>query len=732
MASEDMRNTEDAQAATHADDPVFVEEQAHLAQTFEQLGELKGIISARLAANLKEVQEFKENSGDELSTDIDRDGADVSMETYAAYAMMNNVVDSFNIAIDTDAENLRRVEQLLPKPYFAKVSLLFPHKSKTRDIYLGSVGVTDDAHHQLVVDWRSPVAETYYNQQTGPMTYEANGRTVHVDLKLRRQFDVDHGTLNSYFDTTVAIQDPMLLASLAARRGAQMQAITATIQKEQNAVIRHADVPVLLVRGVAGSGKTSVMLQRIAYLLYQQRTTLNADQVYLISPNPVFARYIENVLPELGEKNPHTMLWSELMEKIGPGDRGLGAEVDPATLRAIDEGVGRLALSEDDMCAVRAGERDVFSAHQIWRVVEKYLPRVGVGPRLCAMVEEELLDKLDGRIGNLAHDEDVRDDMLQLDEDEMTRIFGHVIDTVDEEELDDYARTYAEDLCTPGVEQIERAGWLRLDRIGMRMLGKKDLSGTEWVYLKLALTGKDDPAAKFVMIDEAQDYTAGQLMVLARYFSRAHFMLLGDPNQAIRPGTASFEGMARLFADARGVVDECELMTSYRSSPEITALFASLAPKDDQMKISSVQRPGTAPRIIACAEADEYRDQLVRLLDESAGEEGLTAVVVNTKKRVRWLSGVLEEAMGERAPRVIREGMALPDAGSVLIDLTLAKGLEFDRVIIADAQASEFPDEPLARRRLYTAISRATKRVTIVAQGELTPLLAGAAGLAGE
>ena len=713
-------------------DPIFEEEQAHLSQMFAQLKELDELISARLAANLKEVQEFKENSGDELSTDIDRDGADVSMETYAAYAMMNNVVDSFNIAIDTDAENLRRVEQLLPKPYFAKVSLLFPHKSKTRDIYLGSVGMTDDAHHQLVVDWRSPVAETYYNQQTGPMTYEANGRTIHVDLKLRRQFDVDHDVLNSYFDTTVAIQDPMLLASLAARRGAKMQAITATIQKEQNAVIRHADVPVLLVRGVAGSGKTSVMLQRIAYLLYQQRTTLNADQVYLISPNPVFARYIENVLPELGEKNPHTMLWSELMEKIGPGDRGLGADVDPDTLRAIDEGVGSLALSEDDMCAVHAGERDLFNVHQIWRIVEKYLPRVGVGPRLCAMVEEELLDKLDGRIGNLAHDENVRDDMLQLDEDEMTRIFGHVIDTVDEEELDDYARTYAEDLCTPAVAQIERGGWLRLDRIGMRMLGKKDLSGTEWIYLKLALTGKDDPAAKFVMIDEAQDYTAGQLMVLARYFSRAHFMLLGDPNQAIRPGTASFEDMARLFADARGTCDECELMTSYRSSPEITALFASLAPKDDQMKISSVQRPGTAPRIFTREGADEYRDLLVSLLRESAGEEGLTAVVVNTRRRLKWLSGVLEEAMGAEAPKTIREGMALPESGSVLIDLTLAKGLEFDRVIVADAQASEFPDEPLARRRLYTAISRATKRVTIVAQGELTPLLAGAAGLAGE
>ncbi|MBS5451525.1 MAG: UvrD-helicase domain-containing protein [Coriobacteriia bacterium] len=712
-----------------ADDPVFIEEQRHLSQTYATLCELERSISDRLESDRAEMQQFKENADDELSTDVDRgdDGDDfsASMETYAAYAAMNNVVDSFNISIDMAEENLARTRQLIHHAYFAKVRLKFAHRDEPRDIYLGSTGMTDADHRQLVVDWRSPVAETYYNQQTGPMSYVANGRTIHADLQLRRQFDLAEDKLHAYFDTTVAIEDPLLLASLSQRRSSQLAAITATIQREQNLIIRHADVPALLVRGVAGSGKTSVMLQRIAYLLYQQRASLNANQVYLLSPNPVFARYIKNVLPELGEKNPHTLLWSELMERIGPGDRNLGADVSPEDLLLIDERAKDLVLDPDDVRELRAGERVLMSGPQVWRCVEKYLRKdPTVGPRLSALVEDDLAEKLERRIAQLVGDDKVHADMLALDADEQDRVFGGPINPIEEDELAECARTYLDDLCAPLFAQIESGGWLRLDRVGMRMLGKQSLTALEWVYLKMVVMGKVDPAAKLVMVDEVQDYSVTQLMVLARYFSRAHFLMLGDPNQAIRPGTASFDDIRALFERERGGVSECELMTSYRSSPEITALFSSLLPEDERLRVSSVLRPGIEPSVKACADLDEYRSTLVGAIESARGEgDGLTAVVVNSRRRVKWLGDLLGEAMGERAPQPIFEGDALPPSGVVLIDLRLAKGLEFDRVIIADAQAEEFPGDDLSRRRLYTAISRATQRVTIVAQGDLTPLL---------
>lgn len=703
-------------------DPIFESEQQHLSQTYAKLVGLERACAGRLEANRKEVQDFKATMDDELNTDFD--GDDIAMETFAEYAVMNNVVDSFNIAIDLDSETLSRLRVLLKKPYFAKVTLQFPGKPHPRDIYLGATGAADEMHRQIVVDWRSPVAETYYSQQTGPMTYEANGRTVEVDLQLRRQFALERDRLDAYFDTSVAIEDPLLLASLANQRTSQLQAITATIQKEQNEIIRHADVPALLVRGVAGSGKTSVMLQRIAYLLFQQRASLTADQVYLISPNPVFARYISDVLPELGEKNPHTLLWSELMDRLGAGNRNLGADVNPEILERIDAEAPTFELAVNDMRELRVGERVLLSVEQIWKSVERFAG-VGPGPRRMLLAEEDLAEKLTRKLAGLAQNEALQDEMLSLDEDEQERIFGHLINPVTEEDIEECARIYVDELYGGAFAELEQASWLRLDRIAMRMLGTSTVSGTEWLYLKMAITGKVDEAAKFVMVDEVQDYSVGQLMVLARYFSKAHFLLLGDPNQAIKPGTASFAEMKTVFEKARGQVDECRLMTSYRSSPEITALFASLVEDDaERMEIASVQRPGVAPTLVVCDDLEAYRGALIGAIEAMGGHEGLGAVVVASRKRATWLHKQLVEAMGEQAPLLMREGMRLPDGGVILIDLPLAKGLEFDRVVVADAQAEEYPLTELARRRLYTAISRATQEVTVLSQGPLTPLLA--------
>lgn len=720
----------DDQPASAIDDPVFVQEQEHLSRTHAKLQELERVTSERLEANLREIQDFKGNMSDELSSDMD--AHDVTMETYAAYAVLNNVIDEYNISVDVDAENLARLRRLLVHPYFAKITLQFPDRSEPRDLYLGATGVSDERHHQLVVDWRSPVAETYYNQQSGPMTYEANGRTVHVDLKARRQFETEGARLLAYFDTTVAIQDPMLLASLSQRRSSQLTAITATIQREQNEVVRYPDVPVLLVRGVAGSGKTSVMLQRIAYLLYQNRTTLNAQQVVLVTPNPVFERYIWNVLPELGEKNPRTKRWAQLMDQLGPGDRATGSDISPESLRSLQQAVGDLRLDEEDVREVRAGQRVLLSARQVWGVVQRYLRKVPVGPRLVTLVEESLLTKLEARLERLAGSESVQAELWDLDADQQDDIFGGPIQPTDDlSELRRLTRTYLDATSKTAFEQVESGNWLRIDRIGMRMLGKESLSAVEWVWLKVVLAGKADDDARYVMVDEVQDYTEAQIMVLAHYYRRAHFLLLGDPNQAIRPGTASFDRIRTVFEEARGsdAVYECVLETSYRSTPQVTSLFARLADKDDGMVPASVQRPGEEPRLLECPGRDSdpdaagYRKVLADLVRELAGREGLSAVVVGSRSRLHWLGEALRHDMEEDAPRVIGEGDSLPDSGVVMLTLDLAKGLEFDHVVVADAQEQEFSDDPLSRRRLYTAISRATKTVAVVSQGAMTHLL---------
>ena len=273
----------------------------------------------------------------------------------------------------------------------------------------------------------------------------------------------------------MAIEDPLLLSKLSERHSEKLQAITATIQREQNKVIRHDDVDVLLVNGIAGSGKTSVLLQRIAYLFYRYREDLVPSQVHLFTPNPVFGKYI-------------------------------------------------------------AGS-------------------------------DEILDIVD-----------------TLPVTEQIALFDQQISTESEEDLKKWSRRYVEVKWGSAVSQIDDFSWLNVTRVGARITGRTDLSALEWMYLRLLLTGDSDRDARFVMIDEVQDYTLSQLMVLSRYFSRAHFLLLGDQHQAIKPGTATFEQIHELFARDHGVVDECRLMTSYRSTPEITELFCGLLDKDERVQ----------------------------------------------------------------------------------------------------------------------------------------------------
>ena len=254
----------------------------------------------------------------------------------------------------------------------------------------------------------------------------------------------------------------------------------------------------------------------------------------------------------------------------------------------------------------------------------------------------------------------------------------------------------------------------------MRLLGVENLPVSAWLYLNMAVTGLGNPDARYVMIDEVQDYTPDQLAVMARFFRRAHFMLLGDPHQAIRPETASYEQIREVFECLRGSIEDCQLLTSYRSTPEITALFAGLLPESERMQISAVQRADVPPALIACPTEDDYEQNLRRVIRKAAGNDGLTAVVVPWKSQLKRL----QKLLGDDTPQIIGQDRRLPSSGVLALTLPLAKGLEFDHVIIPDAGAGLFPENDLvAQNRLYTTISRATRTITILSNGPLTPLL---------
>ena len=661
-----MQDNLNETAFDQACDPVFQQEQDHLSDTYAKLEAIAKNLSEKMERRRWQAAKDKDDMQGEVKHNFASDGE--AQETYVDYAVLNNLIRDYNLEQDADSERLAAAAKLLEQPYFAKISLDMRAGAPAKDIYIGLAGVADENYRRMVVDWRSPVAEVYYNQENGATSYEANGRTIKVNLLNRRQFDIEGKTLRAYFDSDVAIEDSLLLQSLSAQRSEHMKAITATIQKEQNLIIRHEDVPALLVAGIAGSGKTSVLLQRIAYLFYRNRGSLDPRQVFLISPNPVFAKYIENVLPDLGERNPETITYHDLCARLLPASRNPQDKESPLELLwKIDRAVEDLRFELADLRDIKFYGVRLVSAGAIMQLMQKY-PNVPAGPHLVTLVREELFSRLDARLKQMAATETVQDELLCLSLDEQVRLFNAPYDPQTEQEARDCALTYLQERFSGAVLAIERDEWLRIER----------------------------------------------------FFRRAHFMLLGDPHQAIRPETASYAQIREVFERLRGSIEDCQLLTSYRSTPEITALFAGLLPESERMQISAVQRADVPPALIACPTEDDYEQNLRRVIREAAGNDGLTAVVVPWKSQLKRL----QKLLGDDTPQIIGQDRRLPSSGVLALTLPLAKGLEFDHVIIPDAGAGLFPaNDHVAQNRLYTTISRATRTITILSNGPLTPLL---------
>ena len=205
-----------AATGQEATDPVFAAEQAHLSETYDKLEKIGRDAIAAMEAVARDAAEDKKSMAEELAVNFAT--WDDILETHADIVAMNNIIEAHDMANSVQAERLRAVEVLLREPYFAKIALQFKEGHPAKELYIGSAGISDENYRRLVVDWRSPVAEVYYNQTMGPTSYVADGRTIHVDLQLRRQFEIEEDRLITYFDSDVAIEDKLLLASLSRGR----------------------------------------------------------------------------------------------------------------------------------------------------------------------------------------------------------------------------------------------------------------------------------------------------------------------------------------------------------------------------------------------------------------------------------------------------------------------------------------------------------------------------------
>ncbi|MCR5102709.1 MAG: UvrD-helicase domain-containing protein [Butyrivibrio sp.] len=673
-------------------------EQNHLTKTYNKLLEMKKELEEQIVALDEKASDEKNDIHDNIR--LDYADYETTMETLGELEVWNRYIDTYNIESNSLGKRLRTVNKLLESPYFAKITLQFDPSEEPESYYIGRAAISENGYDQMVIDWRSPIAEVYYNQENGQTHYTVDDREIAVDLKLRRQFELNKNELISYFDTQIAIEDPMLLQSLSQTRSDKMQAITATIQKEQNTVIRYPDVPVLLVNGIAGSGKTSVLLQRIAYLFYQKRNTLRPDQVCLLTLNPVFRDYIDNVLPDMGETNPVTLTWQEFLEMVHvPFTDSEFDFTEAENLEKIHNELPTLTPEADDFFDITQKENLIMSKNEVLSVINQFR-RFPMGVRLIQTASDELEHIAKNSLRkNSNNNEDGSNSVAKSDSAEENRI---------------------ENDFGGALRDIKRCSFVNAMHIAQRILGKTDISAAEWFYTKMELTGICDRNMKYVMIDEVQDYTKAQMMIFKKYFPNARFMLLGDEFQSIRKGTITFAEIEAMAKEDKKSFVELPLMTSYRSSPEITDMFASILPEEKKMMVSSVKRPGEKTLIKSFDSEDDYYTELKKLIKKYDKKEGLTAIICRNEENLEKLIA----AFGKKAPQVISGHDALPQSGVFLIELTFAKGLEFDNVILPDAGPDSYPDDELGNHCLYTAMSRATQHLAILSNGELAPKVA--------
>ncbi|WP_026518167.1 HelD family protein [Butyrivibrio sp. MC2021] len=678
---------------------VFDKEQTHLTGTYNKLLNIEKNLKEQISALNEKAVDDKNDIRDNIRFDY----ADIetTMETLAEIEVWNRYIDTYNVESSSLGKRLATVEKLLESPYFAKISVQFDGEDESEDYYIGRAAISENGYDQLVVDWRSPIAEVYYNQENGRTQYTVEDRVIPVNLKLRRQFDIDKNELKAYFDTQIAIEDPMLLASLSQTRSDKMQAITATIQKEQNAVIRYPEVSTLLVNGIAGSGKTSVLLQRIAYLFFQKRNSLRPDQVCLITPNPIFRDYIDNVLPDLGETNPVTLTWKEFAEHVDiPFASGEYDYTEASALEKIHEELPELKLTAQDFFDIKQKDKVVLSKNDVFNVVKRF-SKFPPGVRLIQTVADELENVAKNAMRNID---------TGSDDDEETEVNSRSERGEENRLENDFGGALS---C------IRHCGFVNVTHIAQRILGSRKITAAEWFFTRMELTGVCDRNMRYVMIDEVQDYTRAQLMVFRKYFPNARFMLLGDEFQAIREGTVSFSEIKEMFSQDKKSFAELPLLTSYRSSPEVTEMFASILPEEKKMLVSSVQRPGEKTIVKALGSDEDLKKELVKLCDEYGKKDGLTAVICRNAGNLERIS----EALGKDCPPVISENCSLPERGAFFIELKYAKGLEFDHVILPDADDISYPDDEIGRHCLYTAMSRATQHLAVLAKGKTAGIL---------
>ncbi|WP_218136831.1 HelD family protein [Hymenobacter terrestris] len=603
----------------------------------------------------------------------------------------------------------RKLLKLGQSPYFGRLDFAATGR-EAAPVYIGIYSFFDELQRaNLIYDWRAPISSMFYDFESGPASYTTPAGSVRGTIGLKRQYRIRDGRLEFLLDSDVNIQDDVLQRELAKSSDDKLKNIVATIQRDQNAVIRNEEASVMVIQGVAGSGKTSIALHRIAFLLYRYRETISAGDILIISPNKVFADYISNVLPELGEEHIPEMVMEELaadlLENRQPFQTffeqvsALLEHHDAAFIERI-----RFKSSFDFLSQLNQYLLHIENSYltfQDLRVGSTLVPKAVIEQKFRGYHRVPLLK----RFALVA--QDVRDYVRHA---AGRKLSGREKGTIGEAlnrmfRFQNVLDIYRDFYRWSGQPTLLKLGQnLKLEYADVFAL----------IYLRIRLEGVSTYAhVKHLLIDEMQDYTPVQYAVLSRLFT-CRKTILGDVSQTVNPYSASSaETIERVFPQA----DVVRLYRSYRSTMEITAFAQRITPNPH---IIPLERHGPAPAVVCCGSPADELNTLKQLLAafRKSGNQSL-GIICKTQHQAEQV----HEALPAPDVYLLTDESSSFKEGVIITTAHLAKGLEFDEVVVPFASARTYQTE-VDRSMLYVACTRAMHQLTLTHTGQPTGFLA--------
>ena len=630
------------------------QEEIYLKKTSKEISEQLRTLQEEIHFKESEITEFKkmlwESKGSidsvELTTDL------MASELEANFALMK--MDKY--------KRLLRTEN---SPYFGRVDFKEDREKQPEEIYIGLTNVSQGLNH-LVYDWRSPIASLFYDYGIGSAMYEAPDGDIEGYMSLRRQYKIENKKLVRVFDNDLNVVDDCLQEVLSQQSSDKMKNIVNTIQAEQNDVIRNINNRNLIVQGIAGSGKTSVALHRIAFLLYKIKN-LKSSNVLIFSPNNVFTEYISNVLPELGEENAMSTTFhdfaksyinefkevekfTDFIEKYYTGKEQnidlIKFKLSNKIIKLIEDYVKKIENNIKILDNIESKVYVIEKEYLNYLLKERY-NKLPLFNRIEKMAEH-LCDKY-----GISYGKGKRSFIKQIKE----RL------SIDK----DYKKLYKEMFESDIFEKHYG------EKINFSF-DKKKINYDDalcFIYMKGLLSGFPySNLIKQIVVDEAQDYNELQYVILSKIFKKASFTILGDVNQTINPYQKydTLEVLSNILNENTKYV---ELTKTYRSSNEIIEFTNKIL---GLKHVSAIRKPNKVPVVIK-----QNEDGLLDDVNYLKNKYSSLAIITKDKKEALKLYDVLKDKI---------ENISLMDDNSekfnkdlVIIPSYLAKGLEFDSVI---------------------------------------------------